>query len=156
MHVLLVSTASLHPWCAFAAFFCAEITMGTCVFCARSISCIHHIHGDVGVQYITLLGTCVWAHMHVCFCLSRLLIGAELIKSVFERMNCALRLSGSGPDRKADAVPFTAAWTLCHSCCVSVKHTTVRFIYFYLFINLFLSSRESLTEPKFNFWLLLQ
>lgn len=113
MHVLLVSTASLHPWCAFAAFLCAEITMGTCVFCAAcSISCIHHIRGDVSVRYITLLGTCVCGHacMHVCVCLRRPLIGTELITSVFERVNCVPRLTGSGHDlyRRVDAVHFTA------------------------------------------------
>lgn len=100
MHVLLVSTASLHPWCAFAAFLCAEITMGTCVFCAAcSISCIHHIHGDGSAHCITLLGTCVCVGIRACvFCLRRPLIGTELIKSVFERVNCVQRLSGSGHD----------------------------------------------------------
>ena len=106
MHVLLVSTASLHPWCAFAAFLCAEITMGTCVFCAAcSISCIHHIHGDGSTHCITLLGTSVCVCVCVCvgicacvFCLQRPFIGTELIKSVFERVNCVQRLSGSGHD----------------------------------------------------------
>lgn len=51
---------------------------------------VHHTPGDTCV--------CVWAHMHECFCLWRPLIGTELIKSVFERVNCVPRLSGSGHD----------------------------------------------------------
>lgn len=76
MHALLVSTGALHPWCAFAACLCAEITVGTCVFCA---ACIHHIHGDVCVQYITLVGTRVCVFLFV----KAPHIGAELIKSVY-------------------------------------------------------------------------
>lgn len=44
-----------------------------------SISCIHHIHGDVCVQYITLMGTRVCVFLFV----KAPHIGAELIKSVY-------------------------------------------------------------------------
>ncbi|KAI9515247.1 hypothetical protein NQZ68_026989 [Dissostichus eleginoides] len=37
---------------------CRNYNGDLCFCAASSISCIHHIHGDVSVYYITLLGTC--------------------------------------------------------------------------------------------------
>ena len=87
MHVLLVSTASSFPHLPFAAFLCAEITMGTCV---------HH----------------TWGHVVVCVCKSyvvgTLVLVCGLAPQLLQGPN--LRVVLSSPGRSSSYTAAVSLW----------------------------------------------